>query len=121
MGKVLFIVVASLFIAASTVPARVCAAAEASQHSTIPRVLEISTAAYRDFESKLISRGSGSSDLERHVSSIDNYYLKIHLSGRVCIVEFTPMPLNGNSFRGGGARYVIDVESSMIQEYREYR
>lgn len=122
MRKMIFIAALALLATAGAHSPHVHASeGKVGMVPAIPGVLEASAIAYRDFESKLASKGGGSSGLERHLYNIDNYSLKAYASGDSFVVEFIPMPLNGGSLRGGGAKYVVDAKSEEILNYSEYR
>lgn len=122
MKKILFIVIAALFMVAGTASSEVHSSGEGSKYSpAIPKVLGAAVTAYQDFESKLMLKGAGSSELGRHIYNIENYYIKAYMLNGSFIVEFLPMPLNGGSLRGGGAKYIVDAKSGEILDYLEYR
>ncbi|MBD8528317.1 hypothetical protein [Pseudomarimonas arenosa] len=83
--------------------------------------VEAFAAAYNDFEKRVREQNPGDSDLERHLGNMTNYRMTIVADGSSLVVEIVPLPMNGESLRGGGARYVVDTETAVIVKFEPFR
>jgi hypothetical protein len=71
-------------------------------------VLRACFVAYADFSEKIKQYSDTSSKLERHLSKIDNYDIRIDRRDNNYIIVFEPKPLENIYPKGGGAQYTIN-------------
>jgi hypothetical protein len=77
-------------------------------------VLRSCAIAYADFVGRLTRYADGSSKLERHLSTPENYNVVITSNKLNDVIEFVPGRLEGELIKGGVVRYEVSRQDSSI-------
>ena len=90
------------------------------QSNRTPGLFIAAATAYYDFKEQ-ISGKRKDAELGRFFSDIKNYEIVLADNGYTCSVDFRPRAFNGTLVRGGGAHYVVEVETAKILSIERYR